>query len=424
MSVKKTNFYFRSSLFTVLSLCGAALNYLLYPVLARILDVRSFGDFTAIFALSNQVLGILLAFNLVSIYLVKAYPEVEARKHAEAVQKVLIRFFLIISLLLVAFSPILRYQFKIQNTYEFLILGLILLISVPSVIWNGYLQGHKKLINVGAFNISAAFFKFSLAIVLAGFFGTIGGLWGLLLGTVVGIFVLRVSSSIKLPTISSIFKPIEKSERIFLLDNRYYIFGAIFVVGSLSVLQNIDILLAKSLFSQQVAGIYGGISVLSNALYYISFLLIWILLPEVSSTNHKHNKRLLRTSTKLLATLAVCATLGEVILKNVLVKVLLGNEFTRQSHLLVFATLYQLSLVAITLYAYYLLVLRQRRSLLLTISVVACCISLPLIFGRRDPEDLIISLWLSVLLSYGIYWAIIYSKEIYAGIWHKNQSSV
>src|SRR5262245_50157883 len=104
--LKLDNFYFRSGIYTILSLGTSALNYLLYPALTRVLNPREFGDFAAIMAISAQVLAILLAFNLTSIYLVKKYPEDEAREKVQVIQKVLIWLFLGATGLLLFAAPL------------------------------------------------------------------------------------------------------------------------------------------------------------------------------------------------------------------------------------------------------------------------------------------------------------------------------
>src|SRR4051812_32238364 len=119
-----SNFYARSSLFVILSLSGAALNYALYPFLTHILTPSGFGNFTAIVAISNQILAILLAFNIISIYLVKKYPEAEAREKTQVVQKILIWFFLAATLLLIVLSPLVKNKLKIDNPLAFVILAL------------------------------------------------------------------------------------------------------------------------------------------------------------------------------------------------------------------------------------------------------------------------------------------------------------
>ncbi|MEK7059520.1 MAG: hypothetical protein AAB971_02060 [Patescibacteria group bacterium] len=407
---KLSNFYVRSGLFGVLSLTGALFNYALYPVLVRILSAKEFGDFAVIVAISNQILGILLAFNIISIYLVKTHEEDKARSHAQVIQKFLIWLFMIATAGILLISPYLHNLLRIEDVSSFAILALILLTAIPGIIWTGYLQGNKELIRVGGFNLSAAIGKLIFATILAVIFGSNGGLLGILCGTLVGLLVLRLLPGVKLPSLSSLFTRSDAEEKRFVLRLKNYIMMCLFVVGVLSFLQNYDIILAKALFNPTQAGVYSGISILSNALYYICFLLIWIILPEIKLGDRKNNLRLLATGYKLLAALTVAALTVEIVFKGWLARLLLGPGFADQGNLLIFATLYQLTLVAITLYAYYLLVNRQRRGALLVVAILACSLSLPSLFVST-PLAMIKLLWLSLLAGFGIYWLLLQLKS-------------
>lgn len=399
---KAKGFYFRSGIFSLLSLVGAGFNYALYPILVRILDPSSFGDFAAIIALSNQVLGLLLAFNVISIYLVKKHGEQGARPHAEVIQKYLIWFFLFTTLLVLVASPILQSALHIESIASFIVLSLILASAVPVAIWTGYLQGHKELVRVGLFNVSAGLAKLIAAASLAVLFGTTGAVGGLFGGVVAGLIVLALYPGVKLPSIRTVFDKTKKSEFKYILSLKAYIFECLAVVGLLTFLQNYDITLAKVLFEPSAAGLYSGISVLSNALYYVAFLLIWVILPEIQINNNPVNRRVLGTGYKLLGLMAVVSITGELILKDHIAQILLGNDFSNQGNILIFATLYQLTLVAITLYGFYLLVNRKRRALLLAALVASVSVVLPYVFAN-SPIQMIQLLWMSLLIGSILY---------------------
>jgi O-antigen/teichoic acid export membrane protein len=222
----------------------------------------------------------------------------------------------------------------------------------------------------------------------------------------VGLLLLRLIPGIKLPNLSSLFTKITPEERRFIFSLKNYVLMCLFVVGVLSFLQNYDIILAKILFNPTQAGIYSGISILSNALYYVCFLLIWIILPEIKINDHVNNRRLLATGYKLLALLTAGALLVEFVLRNFLTRLLLGSGFTKQGNVLIFATLYQLTLVAITLYAYYLLVNRRRRGATLVVVTLASCLVIPLLF-ISTPLAMIRLLWLSLLGGFCVYWVLL-----------------
>jgi O-antigen/teichoic acid export membrane protein len=408
--LKFDNFYFRSSLYTILSLGASALNYLLYPALTRVLSPREFGDFAAIMAISAQIMAILLTFNLTSIYLVKKYPEDEAREKVQVIQNVLIWLFLGATLLLLFAAPLVKERLHLADPLAFGILALFLLVAVPTTIWVGYLQGHNQILKVGVSAVAAALAKLAFALLLASLWGMSGALWGVLIGGALGVVVVRLIAGMRLPSLRSSVSYLSKTQGTFLGGILGYVVWSAIVVGALGVLQNIDIVYAKALFSPTVAGVYSGISVLSNALYFVSFVLIWIVLPALTMENPRHNRRLLRTAYALLGVMAAGAVLGEFLLRGMLPTFLLGNAFGGQGNVLIIASLYQVTLVGATLYGYYLLVLRRKRALLLAGCVFLPIVAAPVLFPPSTTEALITTLLLALLLGWTLY-------GIIRGVW-------
>ena len=405
-TIKFKNFYVRSSLFTILSLTTAVFSYILYPILVRVLNPVEFGDFAVVIAILNQILAVLVAINVISIYLVKTYGEQEARDRAQIIQKALIWFFVALILVVLILSPFLNQLFKIEDIGLFMVMTIILFTTLPLVVWTGYLQGHKELVRIGISSVVGSFSKLVFAVILAIFFGPIGALAGVLLSSIVSIIAVGSYPGVKLPNLSSIFKKGSKDELKFLSTIRLYMIEAVFIVGTLGLLQNYDITLAKTLFGPSVAGIYSGVSILSNGLYYLAFILVWIVLPEIKIRDNKVNRRVLGTAYKLIGALAVFVISVELIFKDSLTSLLLGHGFADQGNLLIFATLYQLTLVSIVLYAFYLLVCRKNRGVLLVGLVFAFCMSLPILFGKT-PMLMIQTLWLSLVASVVVYFILL-----------------
>lgn len=382
--------------FIALSLTGAAINYMLYPLLARQLSTSDFGDFTVTMALFNQTLSVMLAFNVISVSLVKNHDQDTARTNLQVIQKVLVWFFVSICIAILCTTPLLRAVLKTSNPWYFFILALLLLASVPSTIWSGYLQGHKKLRRVGVYSLSSAIGKVAFAVALAGIFGVTGGLAGVLFGVIVGTFILWFRSPIHLPSNRSLLKMLTPNEKKFLKGISPFIVTSLFVVGGLGVLQNIDITFAKILFDTQTAGVYSGVSIISNAIYFLSFLLVWLVLPEIVVGDQATNRRILKRAYMGLFAIAATALLAEYFMQHFLITALLGDAFGSQSNLLIPATLFQLSVVGCALYAFYLLVIRSSRSILFSLLVALPCMAV-LLLKPSDPLGMMRSLLVSVL---------------------------
>jgi len=289
-----------------------------------------------------------------------------------------------------------------------------LLTSVPFVIWTGYLQGHDQLLKVGVSSVAGALAKLVLALLFASLWGVSGALWGVLAGGALAVVVVRLIAGMQLPSLRSSLSPLSKTQGTFLGGVLGYILASVIVVGALGVLQNIDIVYAKALFSPSEAGVYSGISVLSNALYFLSFVLVWIVLSSLKIENPRHNRRLLRTAYSLLGAMAAVAVLGEFLLRGILSSFLLGGAFGGQGNVLLIASLYQVALVGATLYAYYLQVLRRRRALLLAGCVFLPTVAAPVLFPPSDTLTLITTLLLALLLGWTLYGMI---RVVVRGVW-------
>lgn len=391
----------RSSVFTISSLLGGAISYALYPVLARIFSAADFGNFVVIMSMSNQALGILLAFNVITIYLVKNHAG-QALEKSQTIQKVIVWTVLVIALLLVVLAPLLKNLFQSEHLVSFFFLAIIILLTVPGVIWSGFLQGHKQLTRVGIYTLTMSIGKLVFASSLAIGGGVIGGLTGVALGCILGLMTLAWRSPVELPKLRSIFTSFSNTEIKFMRSIGLYVLEVLLLVGGLSLLQGIDITFVKALFSPEVAGAYSGISILGNMLYFAAFLLIWITLPEISVESPLRNRQLLKKAYFLLASLAVCAVMGVGLFGKVVIGILLGSQFTYLSNILLFSCLFQLSLVGVILYTYYLLVIRSRRALVLGASVITPCVISPLIFSN-SPKGVIVSLLVSVIVGVLVY---------------------
>ena len=241
-----------------------------------------------------------------------------------------------------------------------------------------------------------------------------GALWGVLAGTVLGIVALRLIAGMRLPSLRSSISSLSKTEGTFLGGVFGYIVASAIVVGALGVLQNIDIVYAKALFSPADAGVYSGISVLSNALYFVSFVLIWIVLRAVTMENPRHNRRLLRTAYSLLGAMAAVRGARGVSAPRRTFYVPPGERVRRPGDVLIIASLYQVALVGATLYAYYLLVLRRRRALLLAGCVFLPTVAAPAVFPPSDTMTLIATLLLALLLGWTLYGII---RVTIRGVW-------
>lgn len=94
-----------------------------------------------------------------------------------------------------------------------------------------------------------------------------------------------------------------------------------------------------------------------------------------------------------------------------LARTLLGVAFGGQGDILMLASLFQIVLAGSTLYAYYLLVLRRKRALLLAVCMFLPAVAAPAVLAPGDTRAMITTLLLATLLGWVAY-------GIGSGIYH------
>jgi O-antigen/teichoic acid export membrane protein len=394
-------FYKSSGFFAITSVVASLANYALYPILSKIISPSELGDVGVILAIIVQTGSLLLAFNLVSIYLVSRESESVAIKKLEMIQKGLVRLSVLISIVIIMFLPPLKQLLRIEGYSPLIGLACLLIVVIPSVIWTGYLQGRKALPLIGIFNLVNAFTKVAGATVMALLgFGVGGVIFGVVLGFIVSLIVLKYLSPYRLPSITSTIR--KSSHVLSLTDIKFYILEALVVAGLMAALYSLDIVSAKILFTRDYAGVYVGASTIAGSTtYYIIMTLMWIILPHYSATSMKHNRKLLIKAVAVSAVIA--ASLGGLfsIFGEQIIRVALGSDYLVIKDILWKVCLSQALIAATTMVAFSSIVLRWSGALRLSISVLSASV-VAILLSSRTYHGLVNAM----LLGGGIGWSL------------------
>jgi O-antigen/teichoic acid export membrane protein len=353
---KFSNFYIKSAIFGIFSIGAAFLNYLAYPVLTRVLNALEFGEFAVVISISSQILSVLLAFNILSIYTVKNYPDRHTEEILDSIQKVLLWVFLVFGFLVLITSPIITKILKLDNFLSIITILTIIICSVPITVWTGYLQGKRKTAQVGIANFFSSFIKLIAVSLFGILFGLSGSLLGFICASLLSVIIYALLAKTKLPRLTTILKKFDSNQKSALRGMQKQIVFTIVAVLSIGILQNIDIIFTKALFDATEAGRYSSIGLFSNTVYYLGFILIWIILPEIETLKPKHNLRLLRKAALSLCGIIILALTFNILLGKELINLIFGSTFINLQSVLSFSIIYQGSLALITLIIYYLLI--------------------------------------------------------------------
>ncbi len=275
--IRNNAVYFFGSLFV------AALNYLYHPVLSRFLSLESFGDLETLLVVYGQISIVLGVFGKIAINSFVHRNTDAGEQDAELVMLRELYTLAVaviggIALIILAFSVPLLHTFHFDSIYSVLLLGILVLLSIPTTFQTAVIQGKR---DFAAASISAAItaggkLAFALVFALLGF-GITGAILALAIAQLASVGYMYV----KTRTEFSLRLTHLPHRALFRKEVPYALLVLISGV-TITMLYNSDIAVVKYLFSPDVAGLYSGISVIDNALFFITASIAGVLLPSIS----------------------------------------------------------------------------------------------------------------------------------------------
>jgi O-antigen/teichoic acid export membrane protein len=303
------------------------LNYLYYPVLGRLLQPADFGEVQAIISFFMQAAVFLQVLSLLTIAIIKKYDDFAQRNALTGELERLATIIGITGLALVTLaSPWLQQFLQFRSPVPFIILGVAVLIGVPTALSNAYLQGFRRFAALAWSNIVTSSSKliFSAALVVAGF-RTGGAILGLALSAVVGLaYATYLAMKVGRPPISLKWRRPDLT--LIRPELRYA--GLVFVTSlCINVLLSIDIIAVKHYFSPHVAGLYAGIATIARIIFFLTGPLTAVLISSVKLRDPVHNRALLIRSLGLLLILGGSALLFFTLYPAFVIQLLMGNRY-------------------------------------------------------------------------------------------------
>ena len=294
--------YFRlalngSFIFYIISGVSSVLNYLVYPLISNIVDIKTFGEIQFLFTAFNQLSLGFVVLNILSILATaKSKDKKEEKKRILSLNMIASLVAGVISIVGVAVLIVFKSQLQLHNTTAIILLGVGLLVNVPFTITIGQLQGNSRFLQSGVISLMATFLKLVLSIV----FVKIGlGATGAMLGVVIGMLIstlvgLWLNSGLKVKA-----KDADISSISFLKKPAIY---SLILIGTLTIASSLDLLVARTILTQTDAGIYSGVATISKIILAVLSPIIWLSIPLAVKGDKKTTYKYLLISILL----AVC----------------------------------------------------------------------------------------------------------------------
>lgn len=331
--------YVKSSvIFVVLSLVSAVINYLYYPMIARLLSLEEFGETQALIALLLQISAVFSGLSLVTVYIVRKLPIASVKHVIEILQKCTVFLFVALTAFLVFFYAPIAHFLQINNAYYLLLVGGCLITNIPFIIAFGYLQAEKHFISAGTLQVSVVTTKLLVGGFLTYEFGAAGALSGIIVGQIIGMVLFYIAAPlVSLPLwshriLSSLTPPTIRE----LLSIKKYLkeISAIFITNVLlSLYISIGIIAARHYFNAATSGLFAGAATLSTAIVFACLPLISVLLPHLDMQNARDSKKPFLKTLFMVLIVCIGATAIFTLVPSFMLS-LLGPSYDDIAHLL------------------------------------------------------------------------------------------
>ena len=387
--IRTSPFLRHNAIFMAGSLGVAALNYLFYPVLGRLMSPADFGEVQTLTSLFTQAAIFLTILTYVTIHVTVNTPDVTERNQILlGLEKVaMIAGY---SLLLIALLSVnqLRIFLNFTDNWPFVALIVALAISVPLAFRMAFLRGKKQFLRASVTDGIGSGAKLLLApiLVLIGYH-SLGAISALAIAQVVSLVAGLVWARQ-----AGFYGSALGAKRLrFDLLKPYlkHAFAVLLGVGGVTIIQTLDIIAIKHYFSPTEAGLYAGITTIAGIVYFLMAPVTAVLITTVGDNQtRRKNQAHLKASLTLMVLLGGGALLVMYLFPGIIINILVGSKYLVDASYLPRVGLAMLFLaVANMLMMYHIALKRYKYSF---VSIAICAILLGLMqLNHGKIEDVI-----------------------------------
>ena len=377
----KDKFVRGTFILTVGNFIGSVLNYLIHPILTRHLSISAYGDFQAILSFLTiiGIIGVVILTALTKEVSVLAANKLDQIKPLWRRAMFFLSWLGIVLFILVfIFSGLLNNLFKIPESSVLLISSLSLLYIFPMFVNRAVLTGLQRFPVLAGLNLIDPACRLILIILLVVVWpwGIIGAAWSLGLTSLIGFIV-------SFWPIKKLKLPLVKSEEKISLKKLIPYAGLVLWLTALSqFFYNFDMLLVKSAFSPEEAGLYGALLTIGRIIFFVGGSVPLVMFPVIAGLKNDvslHKYKVLLKSLGLMALLAIPTALVIALFPEFVVKIVVGLKYLSIVQYLPAFALVIFLLTMLTVLAQYFLALSRRSGLwALTVGAITEIISLSL----------------------------------------------
>lgn len=329
-------FFTSSFVFYALSGLTSLVNYIFYPVIARLVSVSSYGEVQFLVTMFAQLSVGFIVLNILAVVIGVSVKD-------KALQYTVIRSLnviaqtvaIVIAALGVGILIFNKEALSLSDNLSALFLGIGLVANVPFTIVIGRLQSSERFIASGAVSLFSVVAKLIFAALAAKMGLETPGVIASIGLSLVAAWILGEVLLGSRPSVSFRFLPIPFRQHLRKLSFlRTQAFVALLAVAALTILSSADSIVSRIVLSHYQAGLYAAIATIAKTLLALATPIMWLALPLAVAGKKEQIKKY------LLLTTILCSVTGVVIilLPDLFTTVLIGINPGEYLHLMPIAT--------------------------------------------------------------------------------------
>jgi O-antigen/teichoic acid export membrane protein len=343
---------------------GAVCSYLVHPLLTRYISIAAYGDFQALLSFL-AILGIIASviittltkeISVLQANQPAAVPVLRRRALTRLSALGLVLFFLVWLL-----TRPLNSLFQITEPAVLLISALSLLYIFPLAVNRAALAGLQRFTPLAAVNLAEPVFRLFLIICLAIIWpwGLTGAAWSLGLTSLLALVI-------SFWPFKNEVRPAVAELKVSLRALGPYAVLVLWFTALSQFFYNFDMLLVKSYFSPERAGLYGALLTIGRIIYFVGGSIPLVMFPIIAGLRGDTSLRrhaVFAKSLGLMALLAVPATAIIVIFPEFMIRIVVGAKYLSLIPYLPAFAIAMLLMTLFTVISQYFLALSDRSGL-------------------------------------------------------------
>jgi len=332
------------------------LSYLFQLFAGRLLSVSDYGILISLFSLASIFNVPTTIFNTSIVKIVSELKAKDLYDIASSLFLWLLKVFVLAGVFIIILSlvfnrEVLRFL-NFDNSLAFMFFMLFFVVSLVASIPLSFLQGLQKFVDFSLSNIVTALNKFLIGIGITLLtYEITGTMVGMFVGAIVSFIIvsLLLRKNIKLVWGIDISKWLEKLLKFALPSSLTLI--------SLAILFNVDVVLVKHFFSEELSGVYSSMVIIGRILFFGASTIGLVLFP-LSSEGHARGEstnRVFLNSLAITSFILICGFLIFAFFPNIVVSILFGSSYLKAVEYLPKFTIFMFLYTLIYLFSQYFL---------------------------------------------------------------------